>query len=142
MKVIPLNMSQKHAKHNKKACKFIKESKLFNDWVITTAYYSALHFMQSELFPKNYENPSNGSMKQYDNFDKYYKDSQGFSKHGLLLQMVEEHVDDSDVIDGFTSLKELCWTARYSSYTFSEEIADECYRNLELVEEYCSEVEI
>lgn len=130
-------MSRKHAEHNKTACKFIKESKQFNDWVITTAYYSALHFMQSEFFPGKYENPANGQMKSYDNFDKYHRDSSDISKHGLLLQLVEENVDEKDVIDGFTSLKELCWTARYSSYTFSENIANECYKNLELIDDYC-----
>lgn len=134
-------MSLSHAEHNKLACKFIKDSKLFNDWVITTAYYSALHFMQSELFPSNYENPLNGKIKHYDNFDKYYRDSSDISKHGLLLQLVEEYVDKEDVINGFTSLKELCWTARYSSYTFSEEIANECYENLKLISEYCKQVE-
>lgn len=106
------------------------------------AYYSALHFMQSELFPAKYENPLSGDIKHYDSFDKYYRDCSDISKHGLLLQMVESHIDDTDVIDGFTSLKELCWTARYSSYTFSEEIAQECYEKLELIEHYCDEVEV
>lgn len=135
-------MSQKHAEHNKKACEFLKDSKLFNDWVITTAYYSALHFMQSELFPGTYENPRNGKMKSYDNFDKYHRDSTDISKHGLLLQLVEENVDTDEVIDGFTSLKELCWTARYSNYTFSEEIANECFENLERIAEYCEKLDI
>lgn len=78
------------------------------------------------------------------NFIKYYHDcsDNNMSKHGFLLQMVEEYVDDEDVIDGFTSLKELCWTARYSRYAFSKEIANQCYRNLELIEEYCNEVGI
>lgn len=134
-------MSRSHANHNKQACKFIKDNRQFNDWVITIAYYSALHFMQSELFPSNYENPLTGEMKHYETFDKYYRDMRGnISKHGLLLKMVEENIDDEGVIDGFTSLKELCWTARYSRYTFSEAIATQCYTNLELIEEYCSEV--
>jgi hypothetical protein len=135
-------MSRNHAKHNKEACKFIKDSGLFNDWVITTAYYSALHFMQSYLFPETYENPQTGQMKRYDNFDKYFHDTRDYTKHGLLLSLVEEQIDDNDVIDGFTSLKELCWTARYSSYYCSNEIANECYKNLEVIEEYCEELNI
>lgn len=135
-------MSRNHAKHNKTACKFIKDSELFNDWVITTAYYSALHFMQSELFPGQFENPTNGKIKTYTSFDKYFNDTKGFTKHGLLLNLVEQTVDDEDVIDGFTSLKELCWTARYTTYCYSKNIASECYKNLELIEEYCEEVVI
>lgn len=133
-------MSRNHAKHNKKACKFIKESNLFNDWVITTAYYSSLHFMQSELFPELFENPSNGKIKKYQTFNQYFRDSNGYTKHGLLLKLVEDNVDDDSVIDAFTSLKELCWTARYSEYDYSAEIAQECYDNLNLIEEYCEDV--
>lgn len=133
-------MSRSHAKHNKEACKFIKDSENFNDWVITTAYYSALHFMQTELFPGTYESPRTGEMKNYSSFDRYYKETSGYTKHGLLLELVEDYVDDEDVIDGFTSLKELCWTARYTTYCYSTEIANECFSNLELIEEFCEEV--
>jgi len=135
-------MSRSHARHNKTACKFIKDSEQFNDWVITTAYYSAMHFFQSELFPGQFESPVNGKIKTYTSFDKYYNETDGFTKHGLLLNLVEEYVDDDDVIDGFTSLKELCWTARYTKYSYSNQIAEECYKNLELIAEYCEDVEI
>ena len=98
--------------------------------------------MQSELFPCQYENPRNSKIKNYNNFDQYFKDSFGFTKHGLLLNLVEENIDDEDVIDGFTSLQELCWTARYTTYKYSTEIADECYKNLEIIEVYCDAVDI
>lgn len=135
-------MSRSHAKHNREACKFIKDSEQFNDWVITTAYYSALHFMQSEFFPGQFESPINGQIKSYSSFDKYFNEFDGYTKHGLLLKLVEEIVDDVDVINGFTSLKELCWTARYTKYTYSNDIADECYNNLVRIEEFCEDVEI
>jgi len=135
-------MSRNHAKHNKNACEFIKDSGQFNDWVITTAFYSALHFMQSYLFPGAFENPINGNIKKYQTFDQYYRDTDGSTKHGILLQLVEEHVDDNDVIDAFTSLKELCWTARYTNYCHSNDIAQECYDGLELIAEYCEETAI
>ena len=136
-------MSQNHAKHNKEACEYIKDSGKFNDWVVTTAYYSALHFMQNELFPDHYEHPINGEIKRYNTFQNYFQDSdKKLSKHGLLLELVEENVDDDDVINGFRSLKELCWTARYRQYQFNPAIANECYDNLELVSEYCSEIDL
>jgi hypothetical protein len=133
-------MSRKHAKHNKSACEFIKNSGAYPDWVITTAYYSALHFMQSELFPAQYENPDTGNVTNYGTFAEYCSDVVGKSKHGLLLKLVEENVDDEDVIDAFTSLKDLCWTARYSYYGYAHDVAEACFNDLVLIEEYCEPV--
>ncbi|PWH85023.1 hypothetical protein [Brumimicrobium oceani] len=130
-------MSLKHAKHNKKACEFLRESGHFNDWVITTAYYSALHFMQGDMFPGSFENPINGQIKKYQNFNQYHHDVNGPSKHGLLLKLVEDLGDD-DVIDAFTNLKDLCWSARYTNYCYDKEVTDLCYDSLNIIEEFCT----
>ena len=44
------NMKQEHAKHNEDACHYLNQSGKYNDWVITTAFYSAMHYVQYELF--------------------------------------------------------------------------------------------
>ena len=44
-------MKKQHAIHNEEVCDFLLTSKKFNDWVVTTAFYSSLHFVQFELFP-------------------------------------------------------------------------------------------
>lgn len=131
-------MSLSHAKHNKKACQHLLGVKQFNDWVITTAFYSALHFMHSVLFPDSYEYNTNGDLKKFNSFETFYSAlNTRKSKHRVLLDMVEEHIADEKVIDAFTTLKELCWTARYSNYQQSGAVANESYNNLELIEEYC-----
>ncbi len=40
-----------YAQHNEKACKYLDKKPEFTDWVITTAFYSALHFVRYKIFP-------------------------------------------------------------------------------------------
>jgi len=132
-------MSQSHAKHNKDACELLLKNGRFNDWVITTAFYSALHFMHSELFPNQYEGNSNGDLRTFNSFDEYYNHLRpNKTKHGFLLEMVENNIEDEEVIDAFTMLKEICWTARYANYQQTSEVAKESYSGLNLIEEYCT----
>lgn len=135
-------MSLNHARHNKEACDFLRESKKFNDWVVTTAYYSALHYAHCELFPLQCESPSSGRVKTYNSFDEIYheRSNKGTSKHGFLLELTEEHIPE--ISDEFRTLKELCWTARYSNYNVSEQISDACFESLEVISEYCEPVSI
>lgn len=58
---MPLN----HAKHNYEVCFFLYEKTKYNDWIITTAYYSAIHFVYYKLFPNKYEDPLTGNIKQF-----------------------------------------------------------------------------
>lgn len=135
-------MSLSHARHNKEACEHLLQSGKFNDWVITTAYYSALHYANYELFPKSYAHPRTGNVKNYSCFDEYYNDRSIISttKHGLLLELVEDNMDD-EVSEAFSSLKELCWTARYENYDQDVDLARESYNNLLEVSEFCEPLE-
>lgn len=53
-------MRKQHAIHNEEACDFLLSSNKFNDWVITTAFYSALHFVQHEIFPLTHDDKKYG----------------------------------------------------------------------------------
>ncbi len=138
-------MSLNHARHNKEACEFLNQHKenKFGDWVITTAYYSALHYFHSELFPGSYESQMNGRITNFSSFEHYYNNTnKKKSKHVLLLQLVEENVEDDDVIDAFTTLKNLCWTARYKDYCCEPDVVEECYKGIDLISEYCEPVDV
>lgn len=80
-------MRKEHAIHNEAACDFLLSSKRFNDWVVTTAFYSALHFIQHELFPLI------NAGKSYPDLNIYYgsvlrKKQKGLTKHHATLQLV------------------------------------------------------
>ena len=81
-------MKKQHAIHNEEACKFLLTSKKFNDWVVTTAFYSALHFVQNELFPLT----DNG--QKYTDFNVYFgkvlkKKNKKLSKHSATIELVK-----------------------------------------------------
>ena len=59
-----------HAKHNEEACRELLRTGKFNDWVITTAYYSAIYYVTYELFPAQYE--VGGKALNCLNFQDYY----------------------------------------------------------------------
>jgi hypothetical protein len=80
-------MRKQHAIHNEEVCDFLLSSNKFNDWVVTTAFYSALHFVQHEIFPIT----EGGQV--YTDLNEYYgkvlkKKNQNFTKHFATIQLV------------------------------------------------------
>ncbi len=131
MALLFLTMSKlKHAKHNKEACEYLIESGKFNDWVITTAFYSALHFIESNLFPLSITYGS--KTVRYNSFDHYCDNTTNYnSKHRLRRTLIEEHL--SEIAVEYNSLMDLCWTARYSNYNHSSDIASLAKTNLDSI---------
>ena len=82
-----------HARHNVEACDFLKGTNEFNDWVITTAFYAAIHFAKYELFPKKYANHRTGKIVSFKDFDHYFRliNHRLANKHKVLQQLVENN---------------------------------------------------
>jgi hypothetical protein len=128
-----------HARHNETACQHLKNSGLFNDWVITTAFYSAIHFIDHELFPKQYEDPQTGRPRTFNDFESYYnRTDRSVNKHQLRHNLVDEYIPE--VSDQYQTLKENCWTARYVNYRVDPLISDECFFCLQQIKEICEPV--
>ncbi len=130
-----------HAKHNKDVCEFLHESNPeFGDWVITTAYYSAIYYVSHHLFPNQYE--INGKVRRYDNFEEYYREFKRYSNgvelnpHKIRLQLVEEYIPEIYV--EYKTLKDECWTSRYVNYVFNTLEVETCKDCLREIEEICS----
>ena len=80
-------MKKQHAIHNEEACHFLLTSKKFNDWVVTTAFYSALHFVQNELFPITEQEQEYVEFNIY--FDRVLKRRKlKLSKHAATIELV------------------------------------------------------
>ena len=135
------DLNLKHAKHNEAACNYLKQSGKFNDWVVTTAFYSAIHFIQYELFPQHYDIPGRSKAKNFHRFDDYYdcvKKDFNYSKHKVLQDLVEEYVPE--ISDDYQVLKDNCWNARYIDYKIENEIVELCIRALSNIKELCDEI--
>ncbi|MEX0810842.1 MAG: hypothetical protein WD048_01415 [Chitinophagales bacterium] len=109
-------MSKQHAIHNEAACDFLLSSKKFNDWVVTTAFYAALHFVQNELFPIK----ENG--KTYKELNLYFakvmkRKNKRLSKHIATIQLIKTHLPACSPY--YRWLYDACMNARYSNYKVS-----------------------
>jgi len=83
-------MRRKHAEHNEALCRHLLAQGQFNDWVVTTAFYSAMHFVYHQLFPLKV-----GSTN-YPDFNEFYhregrtRYGRSSSKHDVTVNMVFE----------------------------------------------------
>jgi hypothetical protein len=99
-----------HALHNEQACEllFSASGEQFNDWVVTTAFYSALHFALYDLFPMDHDGI------HYATFSGYHLDlPKKISKHAALLQLVAIR---SPYARQYRWLYGNCMCARYIDY--------------------------
>lgn len=119
-------MSKAHAEHNEKACDFLLSDGNFKDWVITTAFYSALHFVQNEMFPLT---DSSGTV--YNSFNHYYNAV-------LRLSNISKHKGTKDLVQTkiplafpqYRWLFDACMNARYTNYGVSARKAAQAKSNL------------
>ncbi len=104
-----------HAAHNEAACDLLHSSGAFPDWVITTAFYSAMHLVYERLFPL--EAPG----VTYANFEAFYAQSYGRkapvdkpTKHDATVDLVRTHLPA--VASNYRLMKDACHNARYRNY--------------------------
>lgn len=132
---MPIKKSLDHALHNEKVCKHLNRTPHFLDWVITTAFYSALHFVNHKLFP--FELVDDGkkiTIKNFNEYCKYKKDST--RKHNKLAELVAERLED--IADAYCQLRDTSWTARYQDYTYNRDIANIAVKRLKEIKDYCT----
>jgi hypothetical protein len=125
-------MSREHAKHNETLCDFIAESGEWPDWVVTTAFYAALHYVRAALFPRIVDD------REYANFDVYWERTREEfrqDKHQRLCQLVFEVLNPG--YDAYRFLMNEAKTARYNEYRTPAEIADRARRALQTLKAMC-----
>ncbi len=139
-----LNMSKKklhrlaHAEHNEKALKYIDKKPDYLDWVITMAFYSALHYARYRLFPLK-DTTSDGKNKfEHATLDKYcsYYRGRQMSKHATLEMLLEMHC--KEIASEYSRLMDLCKTARYHNYQYERAEANLAKNLLEQIKAYCT----
>jgi len=122
-----------HAVHNEKACDYLLKSRQFNDWVVTTAFYSALHYVRSVLFPLTI----NGTT--YNNLDNYFyvlrnKPHNNLSKHQIIIQLVNSNL--KSVASHYRWLHDSCMTTRYNDYQVSDKKAKTARKRLSQIKNH------
>jgi hypothetical protein len=123
-----------HAIHNAKVCAFLNDANDYPDWVVTTAFYAALHFVQHEVFPGSMGN------RTYVSFENYYNGHYGHTqnkpnRHRSTINLVYSEIGtDAGVI--YEWLHDACRTARYRNFNTSPSVAKASMERLEELRTY------
>ena len=128
------NNLKDHALHNEKVCNLLLKNGDFPDWVVTTAFYSALHYAQFASFPYN------TGKETFNSFDNYYnRHFNGVpnkpSKHQATINLVYAIFgDDAGYL--YKWLHDTCRTSRYHKYKIPPALADLAKEKLIELKEY------
>lgn len=118
-------MKRNHGKHNKKVCDklYLQDDYVCNDWVVTTSFYSAIHFIDHALFPCEYEG------NKFNNINEAHKILSSGSKHKtreiLLNKIMPKHVSE------YSFLSKESQNARYVDYSIHEVISRKAVSSLD-----------
>lgn len=113
-------MTKQHAIHNEAACDFLLSSNQFNDWVVTTAFYAALHYVQHEVFPLTEDGISYSELNIY--YGKVLKNkNKRLNKHLATIKLVHSKLPACS--PNYRWLYDACMTARYTNYQVDPEKA-------------------
>jgi hypothetical protein len=124
-----------HADHNREVYLYLVNKPEFCDWIITTAFYSAVHYVRSIMLPCE---PATKKGKIVINdfesmFNHFRKESEG--RHGFQLNWIRDHYPEIRV--HYRRLHELSNEARYINYQLSPAILPEIEIHLETIHSYC-----
>jgi hypothetical protein len=130
--------SKSHAEHNEKVCIYLDTPKLYGDWVVTTSFYCALHYLQYKLFPTKVKLRS-GLMLPCIDFEEYHhRMTTEFGKigmHNRMLQIVESKCS-LDISVNYSKLLDMSKNSRYSEYKLSDDYIDEAKTRLAEIKKY------
>lgn len=120
-------MKRNHGRHNKTVCDklYLQEDYICNDWIVTTSFYSAIHFLDHALFPVTH------SSRKFDNINEAHNFMVSSSKHqtrGILLtKYLPKHAADYDF------LIEESQNARYVDYDVNPAISNKAVRIIDSI---------
>ena len=127
-------MSKKnHAERNERLCNQLCTEEVYFDWVVTTAFYSALHYVQHEIFPLD------EGTKKFPTFENYYNSffpigHRKPSKHKVTMDLVYDNIPEAG--DNYKWLHDTCRTARYHNYGMPIAVAKTAQERLAEIKEY------
>jgi hypothetical protein len=123
-------MRKQHAEHNEQLCLKINQLTGYNDWVITTAFYACIHYVEHKLFPLTVNGVT------YATFDSYYHAQSGnASKHKIKLNLVTQYLPTMG--SNYRRLKDLCHTARYSNYRMGSALSSIALKDMASIKAAC-----
>lgn len=121
-----------HGERNKSLCYDLLSGKKYYDWVITTAFYSAIHFVEDIILPCKINNISCKSIHQVR--DAYKFKGRHSTREHIVYQFLPEigpqykWLDDKSRYSRYTTYKVTLAEAEKAKQ-YLEEIYQHCYQN-------------
>jgi len=121
-------MKLEHGRHNKVVCDnlYLQDKYECKDWVVTTSFYSAIHFIDHALFPCQH----NG--KTFKDINEAHRELNARSKHATREILVNKYLPKFKAEYSF--LLSESQTARYVNYDLNQAFADKAVRHLNAIQ--------
>ncbi|GAB6011041.1 hypothetical protein [Viscerimonas tarda] len=105
------------ARHNESVCNYIGKKPDYSDWVVTTAFYSAIHYVRHLILPL-----SEGGLT-YTTFEALFtrKKQNQEGRHGFQSRLVVEMFPE--IRYEYERLHDMSTNARYLNYSYVREEA-------------------
>jgi hypothetical protein len=120
-----------HAEHNEQLCDLLLKDTHYDDWVITTAFYSAIHLVDHQIFPLTVApQPAFGSFIQY-----LKRVRPNIAPHDAREELVSQQLPKCH--GAFRWLMDECKNARYNNYQVSPDFAKRARGCLDSIKKSC-----
>ncbi len=128
-----------HGNHNEQVCEYLQLNKEYSDWVITTAFYSALQFVKYKIFP--FKMPAiEGRQTAIEDLDDWilyqkYNAQKSTDRHKILADLVEKHC--KSIYPDYDWLLDMSKNARYNDYRHDPLIAQKAINLMKAIKKHC-----
>jgi hypothetical protein len=124
-------MGTAHAKHNEKLCDHLDALNDYYDWVVTTAFYTTLHYAEGKIFPTS-------GIPSYPDFESYYEANGRTlqcSKHKAMSNLLRAKLPFA--ANAYNGLMDSCNNARYKNYQITQREAKTARERMAFVKKEC-----
>lgn len=128
-----MSKKKQHGERNKKLSSELFSEKLYFDWVITTAFYSAIHFVEDKILPcvvlsKSCKNISEVKVAYRMNGRHSSRERLVFDNLPLKIAAKYKWLDDKSRYSRYTTYK-ITPTEADKAQQYLADIYNECYSN-------------
>lgn len=120
-----------HALHNEKVCNFLSKKEDYGDWIITTAFYSAIHFVRYLMIPAIL---SDGTVINCFEALFYAQKGEKEGRHGFQNRYVSANI--TEIAVEYKQLHDWCNQARYFNYNQPRNLAQQAKDNLNTIKKH------
>jgi len=117
---------------NKDLCAELHKQGKYYDWVVTTAFYSAIHYIEGKILPTKVNN------KQCANIFEVKDALAVDGRHQARSRLVHKCSKNFQIAAAYDWLDEQSRNSRYKTYKVNKNIADKAVYYLNLIADYCS----